>query len=875
MKKCWLTFALALAVCGCARDFVEDVEVDMENGLAVVEDESSEFVPGEIIVQFTEEMTSQIESGEIIGARTRSDRLNAALSGLGVTSIERLYQDAGEWESRHREAGLHRWYKIKYDEGRKSATRASFEISTIDGVEYSEPVRRIKSTAIFDDPHFDRQWGYFNESKGGSYKDGMDINVMPVWQNYTGGTPNVIVAIVDTGIDLEHPDLAPVCIPPGPDGSKCFLNSYKGYYILPDDHGTHVAGTVAAINNNGIGVAGVAGGLDGNGGVRLMSCQMMHIDPSDPDVTLQGNEYEAIVWAADHGAVIAQNSWGTDYHTEEDAKHGSVGACGPAIDYFVKYAGCDAYGNQSPDSPMKGGVVFFSAGNDGWQYGWPAMYENCIAVGAMNSIGNRSYYSNYGDWVDICAPGGDYKVGPLIRSTIMNGEYGDMQGTSMACPHVSGVAALLVSYFGGPGFTNEMLLERLLKGANTTKVSSAHKIGPLVDAYGAFTYGGTTPPDPVDKVTLTAKSNFLTASWKVTSDGDDTKAYAYQVIISEDRQAVEAYLPGTKAPSSVKTAIVKVDTLNVGDDISYAAERLNFETEYFVSVAGYDYCGNYSEKSPVVSISTLSNNPPVISTDYEGNFTIKTFETLDVDFRIEDPDGHNFTVESAMGSEAASFVVGKGNEYHFKIVGKAAPEGRYTAEIVATDEYGAIGRRVINYVISANHPPVIVKDIENTQMNQLGQSVEFDLSRFFYDEDGEQLKYTSTTSAANVVHPYLEGNRLLLTSLGYGMVDVTVTGADAAGKTCSTTFKALVRDNSRPVDIYPNPVSDNMFVRPGEGQSLDVEIINKAGATVYSRTVTATPFEPCSIDVSSFAAGSYTVHVTGVNLDVKYSIVKL
>ena len=168
-----------------------------------------------------------------------------------------------------------------------------------------------------------------------------------------------------------------------------------------------------------------------------------------------------------------------------------------------------------------------------------------------------------------------------------------------------------------------------------------------------------------------------------------------------------------------------------------------------------------------------------------------------------------------------------------------------------------------------------IKEIENTALNRIGQNVEFDLSQYFYDEDGEQLKYTASSSAANVVHPYLEGNRLLLTSLGYGMVDVTVTGTDAAGKSCSSTFKALVRDDSRPVDVYPNPVSDNLFVRPGGAQSLDIEIINKAGAAVYSKTVTATPFEPCSLDVSNLSGGSYTVHITGSNLDVKYSIVKL
>lgn len=873
MKRIWLSIALAAVIYGCTGEFAEEQEE--QSSLVAVADESSVFVPGEIIVQLSEEMTSQVESGSIVGAKTKSETLNSAFSALGVTSFERLYPDAGEWEPRHRAAGLHRWYKIKYDTSHAAATKASFEISTIEGVEYSEPVRRIRPTAVFDDPYLNKQWGYYNGTDSGNSIAGMDINVLPVWQNYTGGTPNVIVAVIDTGVDLEHPDLAPICIPPGPNGSRCFLDQYNGYYILPDDHGTHVAGTVAAINNNGIGVSGVAGGLDGNGGVRIMSCQMMHIDPSDPDVTMQGNEHEAIVWAADHGAVIAQNSWSTVFETEEDAKHGSVGTCGAAIDYFVKYAGCDAEGNQRTDSPMKGGVVFFSAGNDAWRYAWPAMYENCIAVGAMNSLGKISYYSNYGDWVDICAPGGDYKVGPMIYSTIPGGEYGNMQGTSMACPHVSGVAALLVSYFGGPGFTNEMLLERLLKGANTTKVMSSYKIGPLVDAYGAFTYGGSIPPAPVGEVNMSVKANSITASWKVTSDEDDGKSYAYQVIVSDDKSAVESYQPGTKAPSGVKTVTVKVDSLNVGDEITCTIDKLKFETGYFISIAGYDYCGNYSDKSPVIPVSTLKNNPPVISTEYDGEYMVKTFETLKVDFRIDEPDGHNFSVTGTMGSDAATLVSRDKNQYQFTIVGNAAPEGSYTAEIVATDEYGAVEKSVINYVIFANHPPVIVKDIQNIQFNMIGQNLELNLNDYFYDEDEEPLTYTTSTSASNVAHPYVEGSRLIISSLGYGMVEMSVTGTDAAGKSCSTAFKVLVRDSSRPVDIYPNPVIDNLYVRPGSDLSADIDIVNKAGATVYSGSVTATPFEPCCIDLSGLAGGSYYVHITAAGIDAEYSIVKL
>ena len=121
----------------------------------------------------------------------------------------------------------------------------------------------------------------------------------------------------------------------------------------------------------------------------------------------------------------------------------------------------DNSGNQLPNSMMKGGVVIFAAGNDGIENGAPANYAPVIAVGAISKDGTKASYSNYGSWCDIAAPGTD------IVSTLPNGQYGNLTGTSMACPHVSGVAALVVSYCGGPGFTNDMLKEKLLKSANT------------------------------------------------------------------------------------------------------------------------------------------------------------------------------------------------------------------------------------------------------------------------------------------------------------------------------------------------------------------------------------------------------------------------
>ena len=117
---------------------------------------------------------------------------------------------------------------------------------------------------------------------------------------------------------------------------------------------------------------------------------------------------------------------------------------------------------------MKGGVVIFAAGNDGLDYrSFPGAYPPVVAVGSMAPDWKSAYYSNRGDWVDITAPGGDahYPQGEVLSTLskkITGKDYGYMQGTSMACPHVSGIAALIVSHFGRQGFTNVECQQRLL-----------------------------------------------------------------------------------------------------------------------------------------------------------------------------------------------------------------------------------------------------------------------------------------------------------------------------------------------------------------------------------------------------------------------------
>ena len=845
---------LALVAGACSREAASPVIPEVPVKEEAVE---SALIPGSLIIQ----------------SDSSAEELLASLSTvLGNVSVSRLYPDAGEWEPRHRAAGLDHWFRIQYNPEDLPQTKAVADLSSLPGVFYVEPERRINTRAYFNDPGFDQQWALYNPGGSSSYKAGIDLNVIPVWQNYTTGSSSVIVAVVDIGVEMNHPDLAPVLIPAGEKGSKSFVYDNPGYNIVGGDHGTHVAGIIGAVNNNEIGISGIAGGDDGQGGVRILSCAFMQENPSNPDKPLQGDTYNAIVWAADHGAVICNNSWGHVYDSEAEAFEGNVGSAGAAIDYFIQYAGCDADGNQLPDSPMRGGLVLFAAGNESWRMAWPAAYGKVIAVGAVSANGERASYSNYGDWVDICAPGGG--SGSSIYSAVTGGSYGYMNGTSMACPQVAGVAALLVSHFGGPGFTADMLKERLLSGASPDKAPKYGQIGPLVDALGSFSYGGTTPPDPVKDFTLSVASNNISVSWAVTADPDDERAFGYLVMASKTASDFTD-LNVKSLPSSIITHIQETGTAAVGETISATLSSLEFETPYYVALIAYDYQNNYSAVSEVKQITTRKNNPPVVSTDYSGDWSILPFETLQVQFTITDPDDHPYTVELTPGSAALTFYETFAG-YQVTIAGNGAPSGNYKAHIVVTDSFGATTDYVIDYTLAPNHAPVVIASVDNIMFTEKSARVTLDMSKYVSDPDGETLNYTVSTSSQNIVHLSPEGNNIIITSLGYGLVDVQIVATDAIGESVSLSFKVLVRNPDVVVQSYPNPVTSSLYITGPNATpvSMVVTLLSATGGKVYEATVQASAFDPATVDVSGIAPGIYTLIVTYSGNEYKQTIVK-
>lgn len=858
MKHCLAAIFMAAVLLSCAREEIIPTEPDTSTDVSL--EVADNYVSGEVRVYLSEELAAMVEeaaeSGTIV---TKSSDMNNALSELGITEMTRLFPHAGEYEERTRREGLHRWYVVKYSQ-EVPLTKAQTSLEMVEGIEIFEPVMPAKIND-FNDLSEDL-WGMYNRSN-----PGFDINVRPVWNEYTTGNPKVIVCVVDAGIDLYHEDLADNC---AETGHYNFVN--KNSYIIAGDHGTHVAGTIAAVGNNGRGVVGVAGGdkAKGQKGVKLISSQIF------TDEENVGGA-QAIKWGADNGAVISQNSWGYSFDRNGDGKiegdeytqamNTRISASDKAgVDYFIKYAGCDNNGNQLPNSPMKGGVVIFAAGNDAIQMGAPAEYENVIAVGAIASDGKRASYSNYGSWVDICAPGSG------ILSTFPGNQYESISGTSMACPHVSGVAALIVSYFGGAGFTNEMLKEKLLESSNKSIISQNYQIGGLVDAYGAFVYGNDKAPAEVTDLEVSAIGNSIDLACTVPADEDGKAAYGFLVIYAKDKAKVEAATPNTLVDVEYTTFAPEVAA---GEKAQFSVTRLDFESQYYVKVLAYSYGRNYSASTEIFDAHTTENHAPVVTLEYEGEISMMSSETLNIPIIFSDPDGHEVTVEHVKASEAETLTQNIDGKWRFTIKGAAAEIGTYVAKFLVKDEYRLSTEYPVTYTIRENSAPEKIKDIDNVLLTAKGREFIIDMTEYVMDPDKEQLKYDVQMTNATVAHINPKGDNLIGTSLGYGSVDVTVTAKDARGEKVVFTFKVTVKDPSDPLSLYPNPVVDYLNVATLDMTETEVIVASATGQEVYHETLQVSAQEPAQVDMRSCPPGTYSVKVIFGGKEYKKNVVKL
>ena len=636
-----MTRRLLLLVCAVLC-LGSNVRISAQSTSSTTQSAESNFVEGVVRVKLQREIADRMIAAKlplsVKGTNkkyvqtgvTPLDRVNQKVKAVSMT---RVFPYAGKDEAKHKAAGLDLWYDVHYEASGMKLAQARNLFRSAEGVSYAQRIPLYKpiggerfleispaavakaakaaSTMPFNDPLLNDQWHYNNDGHIAGTKVGADANVFKAWETGVTGSKDVVVAIIDGGFQVDHPDLkdnvwintAELNGKPGvDDDGDGYVDDIYGYNFVINSsdinahsHGTHVAGTVGATNNNGIGVCGVAGGSDGKGGVKMMVCQVFDSRASSSAVADFG---ASIVYAADRGASIAQCSWGAGVADEEDK------SVTEAVDYFTKNGGGDK---------MNGGLCIFAAGNNGEEGNYyPGCLDKVVAVGSMAPDGSVAYYSNRGKWVDVTAPGGLEDNGQQygVLSTLPNSTYGYNEGTSMACPHVSGIAALILSKYGNKQFSNETLRTLLTTSVNDLYTQNPEYKGLMgsgyIDAYKALQGKEGSVPEAVADFTVTASHDNALIEWTIPET--EEKSIDHHVIY----YSTEAFT-ATDDLNKLSSATVDTKFKYSGDKMSYEVEGLKASTKYYFAIVAYNRWGKASAVSPIKEATT--NSGPKVQVD--------------------------------------------------------------------------------------------------------------------------------------------------------------------------------------------------------------------------------------------------------------------
>jgi thermitase len=500
---------------------------------------ASERVPGQIIVRYKQSLPANVVELKVDGynakIKSRIDRINAL-----VLNVPQDQQDA-----------------------------IISAFSRLPNVEFAEPDYIAHAYTATNDPSLSQQWGMSKiQASNSGGQSAWDI---------TTGSSSVKIAILDTGINQTHEDLA----------SKIVTNqNFTGSPTAEDNygHGTHVAGIAAAITNNSTGVAGV--GYNS----ALMNVKVLD-DTGSGAYSWIAN---GIIWATDNGANVINMSLG-----------GSSGSSTlqNAVDYATSH----------------GVVVVAAAGNSGSSSpSYPAYYSNTIAVAATDSNDAKASWSNYGSWVDVAAPGVDiFSTMPNHVNQIGLTNYGSLSGTSMATPHVAGLAALV--WATGICSTNTCVRSQIENNADSISGTGSYWTYGRINAYRSVGGGispspGPTPsptpsptptPTPTPVPSLTMRVSDITMSY--TKFSNQRTVYTKVTVLNQNNSPVSGAnvsltmtLPsGSKASGSGATGTGGTITFSLRSTQkgTYSSQVTNLTKTNYT----YDIAGSITTKSLVVN----------------------------------------------------------------------------------------------------------------------------------------------------------------------------------------------------------------------------------------------------------------------------------
>lgn len=521
--------------------------------------ENDEYVPGEILIKFKETTSTT----HILNSRR-------AVRGERIAHFPMI--------------GAEHWRLgkgVSVEQALEILSRTPFN----DLIEYAEPNYIYHAFVMPNDALRSDLYAMHNIGQTGGTVDA-DIDALEAWQTTTG-SEEIVVGDIDTGIDYLHPDLlGNIWTNPNEiadngidDDNNGYIDDVRGWDFVNNDndpiddnnHGTHTAGTIGAKGNNGIGVAGVCWN------VKLMPLKFLNAGGSGST----DNAVKAVQYAAMFGVRITSNSWGGGNKSK-------------ALETAIKNSGA---------------LFVAAAGNGGSSFKmYPAAYslDNVISVAATDHNDALASFSNYGTtWVDLAAPG------VSILSTVRNDEYSFFNGTSMATPHVAGVAALVLGQH--PAWTNAQIKAQILSTVDPLaslagKVLTGGRLNAKTAVGASELPADATAPDAIVLSAGSPTETTIDLTWNASGDDGSTgTAYAYDI----------RYLAGTAITVGNWATAIQVTgeplPQTAGTPESYTVENLDPNTTYYFAIKVIDELGN---------IAPLSNSPSATTTPSNWNTEI-------------------------------------------------------------------------------------------------------------------------------------------------------------------------------------------------------------------------------------------------------------